>query len=352
MQPGGADGRARPAAPPVADPAALADIRSRLQALVGTQAAGITDPAALDKQTVVNQLISGDTSLILDGLNQAGVKLGQEGALDDLVKEASDYLWVQYRLGSYDKWIDVHPAFTDAAAAPTGLKIEKFYRDALPDDLYHRVRLQVTVEQKFGDKLIATPVVSNWERHSADLAGHPVTFQNQPDNFDPEKPLETATLIQQADVFVPILDGKMADRAFDLRGGTYSVSLLSSGTIGLAQSGQYAERGVGAGGRCTGWRLGNGSQFHDADRGVDRLHTHRIRRGGDHLPALCAGSGGRGEPQPGRGNPHRSNAAAGGCPAPLDKLHDHGAAWGVHARGRFPSASLPGPRLNSSYDRT
>jgi len=91
------------------------------------------------------------------------VKLGQDSALDDLAKEASDYLWVQYRLGSFDKWIDVHPAFANAAAAPTGLKIEQYYRDALPDDLYHRVRLQVTVEQKLGDKLITSPVVANWE---------------------------------------------------------------------------------------------------------------------------------------------------------------------------------------------
>ena len=230
----------RPAAPPIADAAAVADIRGRLQALVGAPAAGTVDAATLDKAAVARELIAGDTSLILDGLNQAGVKLGQAGAMDGLVQEARDYLWVQYRLGSYDKWIDVHPAFANAAAAPAGLKIEKFYRNTLPDDLYHRVRLQVTVEQKFDDKLIATPVVSNWERNSADLAGHPITFQNQPDNLDPEAPLDTATLIKQAGVFVPIVDGKMADRAFDLRGGTYSVGLLALGAISLAQTGQSA----------------------------------------------------------------------------------------------------------------
>jgi len=230
----------RAAAPPIADAAAVADIRGRLQTLVGAQAAGITDPSTLDKQAIVNQLISGDTSLILDGLNQAGVKLGQDGAMEALTQEARDYLWVQYRLGSYDKWIDVHPAFANAAAAPTGLKIEKFYRNTLPNDLYHRVRLQVTVEQKFDDKLIATPVVANWERRSADLAGHPITFQNQPDNLDPEVPLDTATLIKQAGVFVPIVDGKMADRAFDLRGGTYSMGLLALGAISLAQTGSSA----------------------------------------------------------------------------------------------------------------
>lgn len=235
----------RPAASPVTDPATLADIRGRLQALVGSPAAGITDPAALDRQTVVNRLIGGDASLILDGLKQAGVKLGQDGALNNLAKEASDYLWVQYRFGSYDKWIDVHPAFADAAAAPAGLKIEKYYRSTLPDDLYHRVRLQVTIEQKLGDKLIATPMVSNWERKAADLAGRPITFQNQPDNFDPEKPLDTATMIEQAGVFVPMLDGKMADRAFDLRGGTYSVGLLSLGVIGLAQSALAASAALG-----------------------------------------------------------------------------------------------------------
>ena len=37
---------------------------------------------------------------------------------------------------------------------------------------------------------------------------------------------------------MPILDGKIADRAFDLRGGTYSASLLALGAVALAQSGQ------------------------------------------------------------------------------------------------------------------
>ena len=247
----------RPAAPPVADPAAVTDIRSRLQAMVGALPAGSVDASTLDKHAVANQLISGDTSLILDGLSRAGVKLGQDSALDDLAKETSDYLWVQYRLGSFDKWIDLHPAFANAAAAPTGLTIEKYYRDALPDDLYHRVRLQVTVEQKLGDKLITSPAVANWERKSADLAGHLITLQNQPDNFDLGKFTDVPSLLKGTAVFIPFLDGKMADRVFDLHGGTYGASLLSLGAIGLAQSGQAISA---AGGQVTGALSGSGGE--------------------------------------------------------------------------------------------
>jgi hypothetical protein len=228
----------RPAAPPIADPAALTDIRGRLQEIAGSPPAGAASTLAFDKFAVARDLSASDSALILDGLKRAGITLGQAGGMNDLVREARDYLWVQYRLGSYDKWLDIHPAFVDAAAAPTGLKIETFYRNTLPDDLYHRVRLQVTVEQKLGDKLIATPVVSNWERKSADLAGHPITFETQPDNFNLETFTDLPTLIKGAAVFVPVLDGKMADRAFDLHGGTYNASLLSLGAIGLAQSGQ------------------------------------------------------------------------------------------------------------------
>ncbi len=228
----------RAPAPPIADPAFVADIRGRLQTAAGATPDGGADPAALDKQWVANQLVGGDTALILDGLSRAGVKLGQNSTLDGLAKEASDYLWVQYRLGSFDKWLDAHPAFANPADAPSGLKIEKYYRDALPDDLYHRVRVQVTVEQKLGDKLIANPVVSNWERKSADLAGHPVTFQNQPNNLDFANFPGLETLLREVSVFVPMVDGQIADRAFDLRGGVYNASLLSLGTIGLAQSGQ------------------------------------------------------------------------------------------------------------------
>ncbi len=92
-------------------------------------------------------------------------------------------------------------------------------------------------------------MVSNWERKTADLAGHPVTFQNQPDNLDPEKPLETATLLKEADVFVPVVDGKLADRAFDLRGGTYNASLLSLGRHQPGPVRPSRRRGGGAGGR-------------------------------------------------------------------------------------------------------
>ena len=227
----------RAAAPPVADPAAVTDIRGRLQAVVGAQAvAGAADLP--DRYAFARELVAGDASLILGGLSRAGVKLGQTSVLDDLAKEARDYVWVQYRLGSFDKWNDAHPAFANAAAAPTGLKIEKYYRSSLPDDLYHRFRLQVTVEQKLGDKLIAAPVVAGWERKTADLAGHPVTFQNQPNNLDFANFPGIEALLKEVNVFVPVVDGKMADRAFDLRGGTYSASLLSLGAISLAQSGQ------------------------------------------------------------------------------------------------------------------
>ena len=163
---------------------------------------------------------------------------------------------MQYRLGSFDKWIDVHPAFADSSAAPTGLKIEKYYRDTLPDDLYHRFRLQVTVEQKLGDKLITQPVVSNWERKTADLAGHPVIFQNQPNNLDFAKFPGWEALLKEVSVFVPVVDGKLADRAFDLRGGTYNASLLSLGAISLAQSGQA---GGAAATQASGAFSGSGS---------------------------------------------------------------------------------------------
>ena len=114
------------------------------------------------------------------------------------------------------------------------------------------MRINVTVEQKLGDKLIATPIVANWERTSAELAGHPVTFQNQPDNLDPLNPMDVATLIKQAAVFIPVLDGAIATRAFDLHGSTYDASMLSLGIIGLAQSGQATNAAAAQAGEALG----------------------------------------------------------------------------------------------------
>ncbi len=251
---------ARPSAPPIADPAVLADIRSRLQDAVGVVPGTTGETSAAGKAAFARDVTGGDASLILQGLSRAGVKLGQDTVTGDLAQEARDYGWVQYRLGSFDRWTDVHPAFASAADAPVGLKIEKYYRDALPDDLYHRFRLQVTVEQKLGDKLVTSPVVPNWERNSADLAGHPVAFQNQPDNLDFAKFAGIDALVKGVSVFVPVVDGEVAARAFDLRGGTYSASLLSLGAIGLAQSGQASSA---AAGQATGALAGSGGSSAD-----------------------------------------------------------------------------------------
>lgn len=227
----------RAPAPPIGAPPDIADARTRLRA-----AAGIPEPdsraGAGDKYAAAAQLAAQDSALVLDGLNRAGVKLGGDGGLADVVKEASDYLWVQYRLGSFDPWIDAHPAFADPAAAPAGLKAEKYYRDALPGELFHKVRITVTVEQKLGDKLVATPVIWYWERNAADLVGHPIVLRTQPNNFDLAQFTDFDTLLKDAAVFVPFIDGEMGERAFDLQGGTYGASLLASGVLSLAQSGQ------------------------------------------------------------------------------------------------------------------
>lgn len=239
----------RPAAEPVA---AVGDEASLTALLVELgQAFGLSEAesqaqveAALVTETTADPAFAAaqkDADFILTTLADAGVELGDDTAIDALVTEAEDYFWVQYRLHAGQRWQAAHPAFKDPAAAPKRLAVEETFLDDVPPALLHKIRIEVTIEQKVDDQLTTAAIMPAWERPVATLAGQPLVYRNNPISLqDPTALLDLTAALATPVTFAPsfnndlILDGL----GFDLNGATYDLVLLSGDTLGVTQMGQ------------------------------------------------------------------------------------------------------------------
>lgn len=178
------------------------------------------------------QATEADTRFILDALNQAGIRLGDDGAVARLIEESRDYFWVEYRIDGYDEWISAHPAFA-TQPAPEVSALETFTEPSA--DLYHRLRFEVYIEQKIDDTLIVNPIVTGYERTTASMVGRPILYQHQPNNLDYTDFTSMADTLAETGVFLPILDGKVAGNTFDLDGRIFSFALLALDRFGVTE---------------------------------------------------------------------------------------------------------------------
>ncbi|MDJ0757033.1 MAG: hypothetical protein QNJ45_26110 [Ardenticatenaceae bacterium] len=234
---------ARPEPPPLGDAAAIDGLMTQISALSsGQQTAAL--PTAAEKQAVIQTLTDADATVILDGLAAAGLTFDSRSVLDNLLVEAQDYFWVQYRLSAFDEWQDAHPAFTDPAAAPDDLAPDETFREGPPADLYHRVRLELFVEQKFDEELRVFPLLEDWERTTAELVGQPITLQNQPNNLDLESAAATEELLQRTGVLLPLINGQLTANGFDLDGRVFGADLVTLDTVGMTELFQSAAEGI------------------------------------------------------------------------------------------------------------
>ena len=237
-------GVARAVAPPAIDIAVFNDILSRYLPIENAQTPEATtiNPHEFYQDATVE-----DTQLILDALQAANIELEDNRLVNQLTEEARDYFWVQYRLSAFDVWQDVHPIFSNPAAEFTNIPIDETYQDALPRNLYHRFRMEVFIEQKQGDELVVHPIVTDWERSAVELVGTPITFGNQPNNFDFESASDIESMLASSNLFLPFINGEIAPRAFDLDGNPFGIALVGPAAIGattLVQSTAGALEGV------------------------------------------------------------------------------------------------------------
>lgn len=175
---------------------------------------------------------------LIRALAGAGVDL--RGAThEDLVDEAREYAWVEYRLGATDEWGALHPAF-GALPGPSGVVAAEYLEGSVPGHLQHRLRIEVGIERKRGDVFSEEPLMTPWERPVANMLGVNLSVANSPLGQGAGASLqEIAGSIGDTMFFVPLLNGTMAPgaRAFDTMGNLLSPEDAASPMAGVFQTG-------------------------------------------------------------------------------------------------------------------
>lgn len=175
--------------------------------------------------------------LITAQLKAAGIQVGAD-VTETLIKEASDYAWVQFRTGASGSWQEAHPAF-GAMSPPEGISISATLADAIPPNLQHRVRVEFTLERKYGDRLQTESLMEPWERPVANLIGIPMIIGNTVLGVDPAATLEdlAGSMADQA-LFAPVFMNGLAPgaQAFDLFGNVVPPEAAASDAAAVVQS--------------------------------------------------------------------------------------------------------------------
>jgi len=171
------------------------------------------------------------TNELIQALHDAGINL-DETDTKSLVVEAQDYSWVESRLGPGDDWQAHHPAF--GKSVELAIETSEVFGHEVPESLQHRLKIEVFIEQKLGDKLQIQRVAGPWERPVANLHGVVLSYFNQPNTLD-LKAIETGvgSALKKANLFIPVLNGQLGT-AFDLNGATADVEVLGLDAFGAA----------------------------------------------------------------------------------------------------------------------
>lgn len=147
-------------------------------------------------------------------LADAGVQLASAGP--DLLAEAAEYAWVEYRLGDGEAWAAAHPAAPFVAGAEP--EVAERLEGGVPEALQHRVRFEVLVEVLEGDELTVRPVMPAWERPAANADGVVISYSNVPNTAAMEADLPT--VLAESEFWVPTFMGGVPEgaQAFDMMG--------------------------------------------------------------------------------------------------------------------------------------
>lgn len=175
---------------------------------------------------------------IAGGLLTSLPGVADSDATDELVSEARQYAWVEYRLGPSDEWANAHPAWPAASDLPE-LTVDVHLESEVPAEMQHRLRLEMTIERKQGDEFSTEALMTPWERPVANMLGHTITVGNTvlgesgATTFS-ELGMEAA----DAAFYAPILNGALAPGAvaFDLRGNVVPPDVASSTMAGVFQT--------------------------------------------------------------------------------------------------------------------
>lgn len=178
-----------------------------------------------------------DIALEAAGLLKREIQKHADGQLlgsepDELIREASDYFWVEYRESAAGSWIAVHPAFDEQSWGADAVEAITYYSDEIPTELSHKVRIAVFVERSELGDLKLTQIVPDYERPVANMLGRSFVFLNVPNQFnDNLLDSDVTQLRDSSEMFIPLFAGQVlpGSQGFDLDGVPYDLDLLADG---------------------------------------------------------------------------------------------------------------------------
>ncbi len=176
-----------------------------------------------------------ESQMLLQILDDANVRLG-DSLEQNLIAEAQDYFWLEYRLSSDEDWQEVHPAFKERA--PENLEALDTFTETIPEALQHRLRFQVFIEQKSGDKLIVENLAPAWERPVANLNGVALTYSNVANTLQHASATEDlVSALEETNYFLPMLNGNLFEgtQLFDNKGRLLDSAIAAENVGGVAE---------------------------------------------------------------------------------------------------------------------
>jgi hypothetical protein len=104
---------------------------------------------------------------------------------EDLLTELGDHYWLQVKQGN--GWIDLDPSFADAQPGKSYAALAETL-PALPDELFHRVSLQIILEEMKDQQLTTRPLLT-YEATAASLSAMPLVLAHQPGSWTKPTPI-------------------------------------------------------------------------------------------------------------------------------------------------------------------
>ena len=157
-----------------------------------------------------------------------------------LVEEARDYFWVEYREGAGGAWRAAHVAHRSATLG-SRINASEYLSNSIPENLQHRVRFSAFIEQKLGSQSVVHTIVGPYERPASNLALTPVELTIVPiewfsqTTLTPEA-IETAAAESTQFVVVFSTGSPTVTALFDKDGNYIDPMAGSSSAAGVVQT--------------------------------------------------------------------------------------------------------------------
>lgn len=230
-----------PASPPPGDLEAIAALLEGDASSIPSASANPPLPSTAEQET------EQAAKFLLDTIESHGQQLGSPDSEMSLIEEARDYFWVRHRDGPSSNWAAAHPAFGNSDVEALRLEAVATYRASIPSELHHRFRLEIFLEQKFGDQLKVHSLIPAWERPVANMLGRSFTISNYPNGLGEATVLaELGSQLRKSEVFVPVLNGEVipGTQGFDLDGTLYDLGAQGADTFGATPLFRELGRGL------------------------------------------------------------------------------------------------------------